>query len=56
MHNIRRAKFFKKSISEVSNQKFDLIVSNPPYIEKIKVKTNEKKYLGCFFFNYKSEK
>ena len=38
MHNIRRAKFFKKSISEVNNQKFDLIVSNPPYIEKIKVK------------------
>ena len=33
-----RAKFFKKSIMSVINKKFDLVVSNPPYIERNDIK------------------
>ena len=33
-----RAKFFKKSIMSVINKKFDLVVSNPPYIERNNIK------------------
>ncbi len=31
---IQRTKFFNRSVSDIYNQKFDLIVSNPPYIRK----------------------
>ena len=34
----RRAKFFRRSFSEVYENKFDLIVSNPPYIMKKDIK------------------
>ena len=38
-HNINeRVKFFNKSYDGVNNKKFDLIVSNPPYIEKKDIK------------------
>ena len=33
-----RAKFFKQSIMSVINKKFDLVVSNPPYIERNNIK------------------
>ncbi len=38
-HNItKRVKFINKSIDQVFNKKFDLIVSNPPYIVKKDIK------------------
>ena len=33
-----RAKFFKKSIMSVIDKRFDLVVSNPPYIERNNIK------------------
>ena len=33
-----RAKFFKKSIMSIIDKKFDLVVSNPPYIESNNIK------------------
>ena len=33
-----RAKFFKKSVEDVFYKKFDLVVSNPPYIERKSIK------------------
>ena len=39
--------FYKKSITSEFNQKFDLVVSNPPYI-----KTNEFKNLSADIQNY----
>ena len=38
----KRIKFLKKSISEKFTQKFDLIVSNPPYIQKAHIKNLSK--------------
>ena len=35
---VNRAKFFRKSFIDIYNYKFDLIVSNPPYIEKKDIK------------------
>ena len=32
IHNVSKIKFLKRSINDKFNQKFDLIVSNPPYI------------------------
>ena len=38
-HNIdNRIKFYKKSFSDFFNKKFDLIVSNPPYIKSGEIK------------------
>jgi len=38
-HNINsRAKFLRRSMEQLYNQKFDLIVSNPPYIKTIDIK------------------
>ena len=38
-HKVRdKIRFYKKSIDEYSNEKFDLIVSNPPYIKKSEIK------------------
>ena len=34
----QRAKFYKKSLTQISNYKFDLIVSNPPYINRKDIK------------------
>ena len=34
-----RAKFFKKSVEDVFYKKFDLVVSNPPYIERKSIKS-----------------
>ena len=33
-----RTKFFRRSLSEIYQNKFDLIVSNPPYIRKKDIK------------------
>jgi len=33
-----KTKFYAKSLTEVYNQKFDLVVSNPPYIRKKDIK------------------
>ena len=33
-----RAKFFNKSITSFIDKKFDLVVSNPPYIERNNIK------------------
>ena len=33
-----RAKFYKRAVNEIYGYKFDLIVSNPPYIERGKIK------------------
>ena len=35
---IERTKFYKKSLNEIYHNKFDLIVSNPPYIAKKDIK------------------
>jgi len=37
-----RAKFFHSSVDNYKNGKYDLIVSNPPYIEKLNLKYLEK--------------
>ncbi len=38
-HNlVKRTKFYKRSLSEIYHNKFDLIVSNPPYIMKKDIK------------------
>ena len=34
----QRAKFYKKSVTQISDYKFDLIVSNPPYINRKDIK------------------
>ena len=34
----QRAKFYKKSLTQISDYKFDLIVSNPPYINRKDIK------------------
>ena len=34
----KRVKFFRKSFTNISNLKFDLIVSNPPYIKRSDIK------------------
>ena len=42
-----RAKFFNKSITSFIDKKFDLVVSNPPYIERNNIKNlseDVKKY------------
>ena len=33
-----KAKFYKKSLAQIYNHKFDLIVSNPPYIDRKNIK------------------
>ena len=38
IHNVSKIKFLKKSINDKFNQKFDLIVSNPPYIKSKDIK------------------
>ena len=41
-HNLsQRAKFYKKSLRQAYDRKFDLIVSNPPYINKKDIKNLE---------------
>ena len=36
-----KAKFYKKSLTDVYDSKFDLVVSNPPYIKKKDIKNLE---------------
>ena len=38
IHNVSKIKFLKRSINDKFNQKFDLIVSNPPYIKSKDIK------------------
>ena len=33
-----RAKFLNRSVDDLRNNKFDLVVSNPPYIKKAELK------------------
>ena len=48
IHNVEgRAKFFNRSILKINNCKFDLLVSNPPYIDRKNIKNLDdgiKKY------------
>ena len=37
-HTLNKIKFINKSVDDFYDQKFDLIVSNPPYIEKRQIK------------------
>jgi len=39
---VKRAKFYQKSIDQIYNDKFDLIVSNPPYIPRPDIKNLSK--------------
>tara|TARA_B100000242_G_scaffold293002_1_gene269822 strand:- start:713 stop:1555 length:843 start_codon:yes stop_codon:yes gene_type:complete len=42
-----RVKFFKSDVDNFTNGKYDLIVSNPPYIKKLDIKYLEKD-IACF--------
>ncbi|MFL2878802.1 MAG: peptide chain release factor N(5)-glutamine methyltransferase [Candidatus Pelagibacter sp.] len=47
MHHLNnRIKFYKSSVDNFFKHKYDLIVSNPPYISKLKLKYLDKDILG----------
>ena len=41
-----RAKFFKSNIDNFNYGKYDLVISNPPYIKKLDLKNLEKEVLN----------
>ena len=45
-HLSNRIKFYKSSVDNFFKHKYDLIVSNPPYISKLKLKYLDKDILG----------